>query len=235
MYEKIDHSTGIDRAYAVVKGTLARLAALGPTSQSKAALILYDEVAQDTLSGFRDVHTFDRQNWLPIATTRGKKTDTLGGFAKALALLQHVSMDAPPPLVCHLTDGFVTQYTQGNPQIIPEMLTEMMLYQGTTVRPVRVAHVVVGDQVLRTPIHDVRTWPGVLWEHDLHPDAPEGRYARILFRMSSLLPQTALPALSQAGYTGLSGGSRLLFPSTVPALVVAAVVATAFAQDDAEQ
>jgi hypothetical protein len=239
MYAPVGHTTGIDIAYAVVAATVAGLGAhaasargaSGVSPQIKVALILYDEVAQDPFDGFRDVASLRATHGgtvgLPVPTTRRRRTDTLGGFTQALDLVGHVGPDAPPPLICHLTDGFVTQYTGDNPQTLPENLWGMLCRHGAAARRARFAHVVVGDQMLRRPIRDIRAWPGVLWEYDLHPRALAGLYARILFRMSSLVPEEAYPTVSRAGYATLSRGARLLLPGAHPHLVQTILVATA--------
>lgn len=231
-------TAGLDIAYdamsAIIEGLVDASSARdqsAPRSSCQLALILYDEVPQDVYNGFVDlsvVHARDGKIRLATPTTRNKRTDMLGGFEKALHLLAQIRpRPTLVPIICHITDGFVTHTDGQSPEIVPHILNEMIgAHQGIATR-VLIAHLFVSDQVLRVPMSDVTTWPGILWEHDLQYNTREGLYARLLFRTASLLPPETLPPVCRAGFRGMKSGARLLFPAMQRQLVRAVVASVA--------
>jgi hypothetical protein len=72
--------------------------------------------------------------------------------------------------------------------------------------PVLVENVYVAENMLRKPVQDWHTWSGILKPNMLTND-----YAKLLFGLSSPLPETYRQNINNYGYN-LQPGAALFFP-----------------------
>lgn len=147
----------------------------------------------------------------------GGRTNTHDAFAAAKALLdEHVDeyADSPAPLVCHFTDG---GFTTDDPAPVVKDLRKLAVKDG----PVLVENVYMKQDVLRTPVTELSTWPGVVQASDLTDP-----YARFLLDLSSPLPDNHRKFINSRGYD-LSENARLFFPGGQVDLIRLAFAASA--------
>jgi serine/threonine protein kinase len=109
--------------------------------------------------------------------------------------------NSPAPLVCHLTDGI---FAGEDPQPIVSRIQQMAVLDGR----VLVDNIFISKSVLRDPVLDVHSWGGIKALEQIHTDK---KYARQLFAMSSVIPDSYLGILQEFGYN-LEPGARMLFP-----------------------
>ncbi|HEY4389396.1 MAG TPA: vWA domain-containing protein [Ktedonobacteraceae bacterium] len=155
----------------------------------KIAIIAYSTVAIDVLNGIRDLPDVVKGG-LPMISAGGE-TDTSAGFLVVEKLLQaHIEefKSCPAPLVCHLTDALITA---DDPSSIVKRIQAMTVRDG----PVLVENVYVADNMLRTPVQDWHQWGGVVRLHQL-----TNNYARLLFRLSSPIPEHYRQNINNYGY-----------------------------------
>lgn len=182
----------------------------------KIAIFAYSTQVVDVLEGIRDLPELVKQG-VPIISAGGE-TDTAIGFAAVEMLLQkHLEefQTCPAPLVCHLTDALITA---SDPTPIVRRIQAMTVRDG----PVLVENVYVADNMLRTPVYDWQRWKGVVKPGQLTND-----FAKLLFRLSSPLPETYRQSINDYGYS-LQEGAALFFPGAHMDLVrLAFAVSTA--------
>ncbi|GCE10541.1 vWA domain-containing protein [Tengunoibacter tsumagoiensis] len=173
----------------------------------KVAILAYSTEVVDVLGGIRDLPDLVREG-TPVLTAGGE-TDTSAGFAAVETLLQNnlpKFQSSPAPLVCHLTDAL---FTESDPSPIIRRIQSMAVNDG----PVLIENVYVADKMLRLPVGDWRNWGGVLKPGQLTND-----YARLLFHLSSPLPETYRQNINNYGYH-LQSGATLFFPGVHTDLV----------------
>jgi hypothetical protein len=115
--------------------------------------------------------------------------------------LQH----SPAPLICHLTDG---QYGGPDPEPIVSRIQHMAVPDGN----VLVENIFISKSVLKNPVNNSRTWPGVTDSSQILEDK---KYARKLFAMSSVIPSSYLSVMNEFGYN-IQPGAKMLFPGDTP-------------------
>src|SRR5512142_1189455 len=165
------------------------------------AIYAYESQVHDVLGGIRTIDQFVREG-VPEFSPRGG-TNTAAAFQAVENLLtaELPYMEAhPAPLVCHMTDG---EYQGDDPTPIAQRLMQM----GTADGNVLVENIFISDKILRSPISDPTTWPGLINEADLAND-----YARTLLRMSSPVPDSYLSEMQEFGYK-LQQGAPMMFPA----------------------
>lgn len=165
------------------------------------AIYAYESQVHDVLGGIRTIDQFVRDG-VPEFSPRGG-TNTSAAFLAAENLLntELPYMDAhPAPLICHMTDG---EYQGDDPTPIVQRIMQM----GTPDGNVLVENIFISDKILKNPIGDSFTWPGLVNEADLAND-----YARALLRMSSPIPDSYLSEMQEFGYQ-LQSGAPMLFPA----------------------
>lgn len=166
----------------------------------KMVILGYSTKVVDILGGIRTL-TDLMNSGLPELSAGGV-TDTAAGFeAVERVLLAHIAeyRRGPAPLVCHLTDaGFTTV----DPSPIIRRIQAMQVEDG----PVLVENIYVADNMFRKPVQNWKEWEGVLRDKDLTDD-----YARFLFHLSSLLPETYRQNINNYGYQ-IQKGTRMFFP-----------------------
>lgn len=173
----------------------------------KLAIFAYSTKVIDVLNGIRDLPELLRLGVPEL--TAGGVTDTAAGFAAVERLLDTHLKDfeySPAPLVCHLTDGVFTTIDP-SPSIL--RIQEMGVHDGR----VLVENVYFADTITRRPVVDWQQWPGLLRATDLTDD-----YARFLFSLSSVLPETYRQNINNYGYH-LQQGAGLFFPGASSDLV----------------
>jgi hypothetical protein len=184
----------------------------------KIAIFAYSTMVVDVLDGICDLPDLVKRGQLIIHA--GGETDTMLGFQAVETLLkQHQAdfQDGPAPLVCHLTDALITAT---DPTPVVQRIQRMGGYDGT----VLVENVYVAETMLRDPIHDWHQWEGVSKPSQLTND-----YARLLFRLSSPLPETYLRNINNYGYN-LQPGATFFFPGGHTDLVRLAFAASSATQ-----
>ncbi|GCE06552.1 vWA domain-containing protein [Dictyobacter aurantiacus] len=173
----------------------------------KVAILAYSTEVVDVLGGIRDLPELVREG-TPILSAGGE-TDTSAGFAAVESLLQEniASFQShPAPLVCHLTDAL---FTESDPSPLIKRIQSMAVNDG----PVLVENVYVADKMLRSSVADWHNWGGVT-----RPSQLTNEYARLLFHLSSPLPETYRQNINNYGYH-LQNGIPLFFPGTHTDLV----------------
>jgi len=165
------------------------------------AIYAYESQVHDVLGGIRTIDQFVRDG-VPEFSPRGG-TNTAAAFLAAENLLQQELpyMEAhPAPLICHMTDG---EYQGDDPTPIVQRIMQM----GTPDGNVLVENIFISDKILRNPVADIFTWPGLVNEGELAND-----YARTLMRMSSPIPDSYLGEMQEFGYQ-LQSGAPMMFPA----------------------
>ncbi len=165
------------------------------------AIYAYESQVHDVLGGIRTIDQFVREG-VPEFSPRGG-TNTAAAFLAAENLLKTelpYMEGHPAPLICHMTDG---EYQGDDPTPIVQRIMQM----GTPDGNVLVENIFISDKILRNPVADPYTWPGLVNEADLAND-----YARTLLRMSSPIPDSYLSEMQEFGYQ-LQQGAPMLFPA----------------------
>ena len=166
----------------------------------KVAIFAYSTEVVDVLGGIRDLPELVRVG-VPVLSAGGE-TDTAAGFSSVEVLLQTHLVEfqrCPAPLVCHLTDALLTA---NDPSPVVRRIQTMGVNDG----PVLVENVYVAENMLRKPVQDWHTWSGILKPNMLTND-----YAKLLFGLSSPLPETYRQNINNYGYN-LQPGAALFFP-----------------------
>ena len=185
------------------------------------AMFAYSSTVLNLLDGIRDLPDLMRVGGPPELQAGGSTTDTAAGFLMVEKLLQEHLEDyskCPAPLVCHLTDAL---RTTKDPSPIVQRIRAMRVDDG----PVLVENVLMAEKMLRKPIRDWRTWGGVT-KASLLTDA----YARLLYELSSPLPETYRQNMNKSAGYQLEKGAALFFPGTQGELVRLAVAASSATQ-----
>jgi hypothetical protein len=115
--------------------------------------------------------------------------------------------DHPAPLICHMTDG------EFNGDADPEPVVRRIKRLSNQDGSVLVLNIFIGKEMVRQPINDIRTWPGITSDDQLSSD-----YARKLFRLSSPIPEFYQAMIREEGYA-LDRKARMFFPGDHPDLV----------------
>lgn len=169
----------------------------------------YSLTVTDLLGGVRTIDQLEAMA-LPSLTLQGQ-TNTGAAFEAAYNVLQQflpTIQECPAPLVCHLSDGGAN--TGPDPQPIADAIRQLSTADGN----VLVENVYIGDQLLRQPITDVRTWPGVLNPSEIRED-----YVQKLWHMSSPLPEAYAGVMNEmAGYQ-FQSQARMLIPAETPEMI----------------
>lgn len=116
--------------------------------------------------------------------------------------------NCPAPLICHPTDGI---NAGADPEPVVTRIKQMNVEDG----PVLVENIFVSQSVLKEPISDVGKWPGIKEHEQIQNDK---KYARRLFNMSSIIPNSYLDTIGDFGYN-LQSGARMLFPGDQPEII----------------
>jgi hypothetical protein len=214
MNETVDGLRKIDVVLAALKkavSTMVRRSTKGTAiaPRYRIAIYGYHQEVVDFLGGIRTVAELVERGIPQPNLNYG--TQTARGFAaveKLLTLeLPHIQ-DHPAPLVCHLTDGI---YGGADPEPIVTRIRSMAIPDGN----VLIENVFYSKSVLAEPISNPQTWSGVKSIDQIQVDKT---YARKLFAMSSVIPDSYLTTLREFGYR-LQPGARMLFPAHKPELL----------------
>lgn len=171
------------------------------------AIYAYESQVHDVLGGIKTIDEFVKGG-VPEFSPRGG-TNTAAAFLAAENLLSTelpFMTGHPAPLICHMTDG---EYQGDDPTPIVQRIMQM----GTPDGNVMVENVFISDKLLRNPVTDVATWPGITNENELAND-----YARALLRMSSPIPESYLSEMQEFGYQ-LQRGTPMMFPGQSKELI----------------
>ncbi len=167
------------------------------------AIFAYNTQVYDLLGGIKTIAEVAQQIGTPELIANGK-TKTEEGFAAVAKLLSvHLAeyQHCPAPLICHLTDGLITNDPQALIKIVQD-IKAMHVEDGN----VLVENVYVADHMLRKSVQDWHSWHGVLKVNQLTND-----YARLLFDLSSPLPESYRQNINDSGYR-LQPGAGAVFP-----------------------
>lgn len=185
------------------------------------AMFAYSTVVLDLLDGIRALPDLMRVGGPPELQAGGNGTDTAAGFSMVEKLLQEyltTYKSCPAPLVCHLTDAL---HTTQDPSPIVQRIRAMSVDDGS----VLVENVLMAEKMLRKPVKDWQKWEGVSNARHLSDN-----YARLLFTLSSPLPESYRQNMNKSAGHQLQKDARLFFPGTQPALVRLAVAASSATQ-----
>ena len=177
------------------------------TPRYRVSMLGYHREVIDLLNGIQTINAVAERGIPKPQLDYG--TQTAVGFTAVEQLLQiempHLQ-ECPAPLVCHLTDGL---YGGADPEPIVERIKNMVTPDGN----VLVENIFVGKSILDKPIIDSTTWPGII-----EADSLKKSYARKLFAMSSVIPDSYLMIMREFGYS-LKPAARMLFPADNPDMV----------------
>lgn len=185
------------------------------------AMFAYSTKVLDLLDGIRGLPDLMRVGGPPELQAGGNVTDTAAGFSQVERLLQqHLAnyKSCPAPLVCHLTDALRT--TQ-DPSSIVQRIRGMRVDDGA----VLVENVLMAEKVLHKQVRDWQKWGGVSKARHLTDE-----YAKLLFALSSPLPETYRQNMNKSAGYQLQKDARLFFPGTQSELVKLAVAASSATQ-----
>ncbi|HZO76305.1 MAG TPA: vWA domain-containing protein [Ktedonobacteraceae bacterium] len=185
------------------------------------AMFAYSSKVIDLLNGIRPLPDIMRVGGPPELIAGGDETDTAAGFAMVEQLLQrHLSAfkHCPAPLVCHLTDALLT--TQD-----PSPFVRNIRSLGVDDGSVLVENILMTEKMLRKPVKDWYQWSGVLRAGELTDD-----YARLLFKLSSPIPESYRQNINRSAGYQLQKGAALFFPGTQPELIRLALAASSATQ-----
>lgn len=173
----------------------------------RVALYAYSDHVYDALDGVRPIDELADLELPDLEPQHA--TDTARGFAMVERLLQQELpglADCPAPVVCHMTDG---EFNGADPEPIVRRIMAMRVPDGN----VLVENIFISDELLPTPLTDVRRWDGIL------PDtALVDGYGLKLRAMSSPLPASYRLQLLENHYS-MAPGALMLLPGTSPDLV----------------
>lgn len=184
----------------------------------RVAILAYSTVVVDILEGVCDLPDLVKRGQPVIHA--GGETDTALGFSAVENLLkQHIAefQHGPAPLVCHLTDALITA---SDPTPVVQRIQRMGVPDGN----VLIENVYVADKMLRSPVRNWRQWPGVN-----RPSQLTNEYSRLLFQLSSPLPDTYRQNMNNYGYN-LQPGAVLFFPGEHTELIRLAFAASTATQ-----
>jgi hypothetical protein len=185
------------------------------------AMFAYSTRVLDLLDGIRSLPDLMRFGGPPELQAGGSGTDTAGGFREVERLLQrHLTAykSCPAPLVCHLTDAL---HTTQDPSPIVQRIRALHVEDGS----VLIENILMAEKILRKPVRDWHAWNGVRNARSLSDG-----YARLLFALSSSLPETYRQNINNAAGYQLRKDTRLFFPGTQSELVRLALAASSATQ-----
>lgn len=183
----------------------------------KLAIFAYNTQVYNLLGGIKTISEVAKQIGTPELIASGS-TNTEKGFAEVARLLSaHLAeyQHCPAPLICHLTDGLITSDPQPLIKIVQD-IKAMHVEDGN----VLVENVYVADKMLHRRVQDWHSWHGVLKVNQL-----TNEYAKLLFNISSPLPESYRQNINDSGYS-LQEGAALFFPGVHSELVRLAFVAS---------
>lgn len=168
----------------------------------RVAIIAYASQVFDILGGIKTVAEFAQMGIPTLAPM--DTTNTEAAFLEAERLLQqeipNLPEGSPAPLVCHMTDGEITM--GGDPAPVARRIMDLSVPDGH----VLIENIYVSPNLLRDPVTDPKSWPGLTSAGELKTD-----HARRLFEMSSPLPPGYRGLMNEMGYRGLQDGARMMF------------------------
>ena len=135
-------------------------------------------------------------------------TDETGDTFEAFFYIENVLKaeinryhNCPAPLVCHISAG---EYPCKNPESVANRIKGMSVNDGE----VLIENILIDTESVLIPTNRTRQWAGIRDENELAKS-----YARQLFRMSSIIPESYRERLVEAGYN-LSPNAKMLYPGT---------------------
>ena len=178
------------------------------------SMLGYSASVTDLLGGVKMIDELETLA-LPRLDLQGA-TNTRAGFEAVLsAMNQYIGNlgDCPAPLVCHLSDGGFNQ--GGDPRPIVDQIRSM----GNSDGNVLVENIYVGDRLLRSPISDAKSWPGVT-----DPSQIADNTVMQLLAMSSPLPDSYAGVMAETEGYSMQSGVPMLIPAETPDLIDLAFV-----------
>lgn len=166
----------------------------------RVALYAYSDGVYDIYDGAKTIDEIANIG-IPELTPMNQ-TDTASAFlAVEKFLKQEIPniQDHPAPLICHITDG---HYTGTNPIPIVQRILDMKVKDGN----VLVENILISDDVLAEPIQSINKWRGVKSKSEL-----ENEYAKVLFDISSIIPDSIRSLMADYGYD-ISPNAKMFFP-----------------------
>ncbi|NJL27061.1 MAG: VWA domain-containing protein [Thermoanaerobaculia bacterium] len=213
MSSDLDGTPRIDHVNRAIEKILVRMVQRSTKGEVispryRLAMIAYSSTPQDILNG---VQTIDKvvDKGKPVLRHQNS-TDTAAAFAAARDILNRelplLGDGYPAPHVCHLTDG---EFNGADPEPIAREIMQMANADGN----VLVSNIFVSTNLTGRPITDIDNWPGITSESEL-----SNQYARKLFNMSSVLPQSYSQVIAEFGYQ-LQPGCRMIIPAQSQGLI----------------
>lgn len=192
-----------------IAGEMFRRSRRGRTVSNRYRIALYvygNSVEADTQDQFIPINDFVEM--VPEFDDLNRaQTNTRAAFTCAFNLLESYlpqMQHSPAPMICHITDGKYTE-KYGDPADVVAQIMRLRNSDGN----VLIQNVYIGrDPLLRTPVTNVKQWPGVQSEAELSAH----EYAQALYNMSSKFPVAYTNVLRAQGYN-IMPNSSMLFPT----------------------
>lgn len=174
------------------------------------SMIAYNEDVEDLFGKVCSISELENMR-IPQITPAGR-TNTEAAFNAALTYLKHYEskiQDCPAPLVCHLTDGEINEGNNDLTDICNE-IRKVSTADGATL----IQNIYIGTGLMREPIRDARSWPGVLNRSDIVE-----AHVQHLFDISSGLPHSYAEVLREKEGFNLQPDVPMLIPAETPGIV----------------
>ena len=168
----------------------------------------YGSDVQDIFGGIKSIEQIAKEG-LPELTTQNINGDTFNAFLFVEKILRERITglaDCPAPLVCHITAG---EYPGRDPEPIAKRIKSLNVRDGN----ILVENVLVEDESTLIPSTNPTLWHGIHTENELAKS-----YARQLYRMSSIIPESYRVFAREEGYN-ISNGTRMLYPGTQTGMI----------------
>lgn len=207
MKEELDGAPRIEHVNEAIKKVLERMIQRSTKGEVispryRLSIVTYSDEPEDLLGKIAPINEIARRGYPQLKANNA--TDTAAAFLYARDLLRRELprlSGHPAPMVIHLTDG---RFTGSDPEPIAKDIMAMKTDDGN----VLVENIYVGPNLTVEPIPNIARWPGIHSASELNDE-----YAKKLFDMSSLLPESYANIISEEGYD-LQPGARMLIPGT---------------------
>ncbi len=181
---------------------LVQLSTKGTTviPRYRIAMFAYSSKAIDLLVGIKDIEQVAQLGIPQLTTLDMSDENNAFGEVENLILSEIPNLqDCPAPLVYHITDG---DSNRADLILMLQRIMQLITPDGNLI----VVNVLVNDS-LQAKMSNEQSWKGFQSAEEI--DLP---YGRLLFEVSSAVPETYRTVMEEYGFA-ISANSRLLFPA----------------------
>lgn len=215
MKKKVRNVLATDLVYNAFKATLRQMyyrSAKGGyvVPRYHVGCYTYGATVKDIFEGVRSINEILTKTELAPFVPLNESGNTYAAFTYIERVLnKHIheyKECCPAPLIYHITGG---EYPGRNAELVAQRIRSMSVLDGH----VLIENVLIDDEAVLLQTNSIELWPGIRDENDLAKS-----YARQLFRMSSIIPETYRKFALEMGYY-LAPTSRMLYPGTQPEII----------------